>query len=52
MLTIYSYIYSKYPEYLVDNDYKNNLYYQNFLLTTKKQRAGIRERYKEKILFL
>lgn len=48
LLTIYSYIYSKYPEYLVDNDYKNNLYYQNFLLTTKKQRAGIRERYKDK----
>lgn len=48
LLTIYSYIYSKYPEYLVDNDYKNNLYYQNFLLTTKKQRALIRERYKDK----
>ena len=48
MLNIYSYIYEKYPVYLVDNDYKRNLYYQNFLLVTKKQRQQFREEYKNK----
>lgn len=43
LMAVYSYIYSKYPEYLIDNDYKNNLYYQNFLLTTKKERAQFKE---------
>lgn len=45
LVTLYDYIYSKYPEYLVDNEYKNNLYYQNFLLTTKQARSFIRQRY-------
>lgn len=45
LITVYDYIYSKYPEYLVDNEYKNNLYYQNFLLTTKKERALVRQRH-------
>ena len=48
MLNIYQYIYEKYPVYLVDNDYKRNLYYQNFLLVTKKQRQQFREEYKNK----
>lgn len=48
MLNIYRYIYEKYPVYLVDNDYKRNLYYQNFLLVTKKQRQQFREEYKNK----
>lgn len=42
---LYEYIYAKYPIYLADNDYKNNIYYQNFLLTSKKQRAIVREKY-------
>lgn len=45
LVTLYDYIYIKYPEYLIDNDYKNNLYYQNFLLTTKLQRKYIRDKY-------
>ena len=48
LITVYDYIYSKYPEYLVDNEYKNNLYYQNFLLTSKNARAIVRERYNQK----
>ena len=46
---VYEYIYAKYPAYLVDNDYKNNLYYQNFLLTTKKEREIIRKKYSYKV---
>ena len=42
---VYEYIYSKYPAYLADNDYKNNLYYQNFLLTSKAAREKIRQKY-------
>lgn len=38
---IYQYIYQKYPAYLVDNSYKANIYYQNFLLTSKKDREKI-----------
>lgn len=46
---IYEYIYKKYPGYLVDNDYKTNLYYQNFLLTSKEDREKIREKELKKI---
>ena len=42
---VYEYIYAKYPAYLADNDYKNNLYYQNFLLTSKAAREQIRRKY-------
>lgn len=45
LLKIYDYIYSNYPEYLVDNEYKKNVYYQNFLLTTKQERKEIREKH-------
>ena len=48
LVYIYDYIYSKYPAYLVDNEFKNNLYYQNFLLTTKKEREFIRKKYSDK----
>ncbi len=48
LVYIYEYIYAKYPAYLVDNEFKNNLYYQNFLLNTKKQRELIRKKYSEK----
>jgi predicted Zn-dependent protease len=41
---IYEYIYQKYPAYLADNQYKNNLYYQNFLLTSRKDREKIRDK--------
>ncbi|MEI8376985.1 MAG: M48 family metallopeptidase [bacterium] len=41
---IYEYIYQKYPAYLADNQYKTNLYYQNFLLTSKKEREKIRDK--------
>lgn len=42
---IYEYIYAKYPAYLVDNEYRTNLYYQNFLLTSQKDRELIRKKY-------
>ena len=48
LLAIYDYVYNKYPEYLIENDYKKNIYYQNFLLTTKTERKKIREKYIEK----
>lgn len=41
---IYEYIYQKYPAYLVDNQYKTNLYYQNFLLTSRKDREKIKNK--------
>lgn len=44
MMTIYEYIYKKYPEYLVNNKYKDNMYYQNFLLTSKQNRAKFQQK--------
>ena len=44
MMTVYEYIYKKYPEYLVNNSYKNNPYYQNFLLTSKSNRAKFQKK--------
>lgn len=41
---LYEYIYQKYPAYLADNQYRNNIYYQNFLLTSKKDREQIRNK--------
>jgi predicted Zn-dependent protease len=41
---IYEYIYQKYPAYLAENSYKNNLYYQNFLLTSRKDREKIKNK--------
>ena len=38
MMYVYEYIFNKYPAYLADNKYKDNLYYQNFLLTSEKNR--------------
>ncbi len=48
MMEVYEYIYTKYPEYLVNNKYKNNIYYQNFLLTSKENRAKFQEKVKNK----
>ena len=46
MMLIYEYIYTKYPHILVDNDYKDNLYYQNFLLTSRSNRMKLLEKVK------
>jgi len=35
MMKVYEYIHSKYPQYLIDNKYKDNIYYVNFMLTSK-----------------
>lgn len=45
MIEVYEYIYKKYPYFLANNSYKNNLYYQNFLLTS----AQNRDKFKEKL---
>lgn len=44
MAYIYEYIYNKYPAYLANNEYKNNIYYQNFLLTSRANRLKLQER--------
>ena len=46
LANIYEYIYVKYPQYLVDNEYKDNVYYQNFLLTSKENRLKLEEKIK------
>lgn len=45
-MEVYEYIYKKYPEYLANNVYKDNLYYQNFLLTSRENRAKFQEKVK------
>ena len=46
MMLIYEYIYTKYPSILVDNEYKDNIYYQNFLLTSRDNRMLLLEKVK------
>jgi len=46
MAEIYEYIYNKYPQYLVQNEYKDNLIYQNFLLTSRENRAKLEQKIK------
>lgn len=41
---IYEYITYKYPEFLQNNDYINNEYYQNFLLTSVDNRRKLKEK--------
>ncbi|MCD8378694.1 MAG: hypothetical protein LUB59_07905 [Candidatus Gastranaerophilales bacterium] len=48
MMMIYEYIYTKYPSILADNDYKDNVYYQNFLLTSRKNRFLLQEHIKNR----
>lgn len=48
MMEVYEYIYKKYPEYLAHNAYKNNIYYQNFLLTSKENRAKFQKKIETK----
>lgn len=43
---IYEYITYKYPQYLQENDYINNPYYQNFLLTSLDNRKKLEEKIK------
>lgn len=47
MMTVYEYIYRKYPQYLANNVYKDNIYYQNFLLTSKAQRKKFQNKISE-----
>lgn len=42
MATVYEYIYRKYPAYLADNKYIDNIYYQNFLITSQKNREKLK----------
>ncbi len=44
MMYAYEYIYNKYPEYLANNEYKNNVYYQNFLLTSRANRTKLQNK--------
>lgn len=48
MMEVYEYIYKKYPEYLVNNPYKNDPYYQNFLLTSQKNREKLKNKIETK----
>lgn len=41
MMLIYEYIYTKYPSILVNNSFQNNIYYQNFLLTSRNNRMKL-----------
>ena len=43
---IYEYITYKYPKYLDSIEYKNNKYYQNFLLTSLSNRSKLQEKIK------
>lgn len=45
---IYEYITYKYPQYLENNEYINNPYYQNFLLTSLENRRKLEEKIKNK----
>lgn len=44
MMKIYEYIYQKYPSILADNEYKDNVYYQNFLLTSRNNRLMLQNK--------
>lgn len=41
---IYEYITYKYPQYLEENEYISNMYYQNFLLTSLNNRKKLQEK--------
>lgn len=43
MAYVYEYIYRKYPQYLKNNAYYNNIYYQNFLLTSQENRRKLQK---------
>lgn len=43
---IYEYLTFKYPRFLENNEYIDNIYYQNFLLTSVQNRAKLKEKVK------
>lgn len=47
LASMYDYIYMKYPQYLANNAYKDNIYYQNFLLTSKENRKRFEAKVKD-----
>lgn len=48
MARIYEYIYNKYPSFLATNHYSDNIYYQNFLLTSRENRAKLQQKIETK----
>ena len=46
LMMIYEYIYTKYPYFLVNNEYKTNENYQNFLLNSENNRYLLLEKIK------
>ena len=48
VMYVYEYIYKTYPEFLVNNEYRNNPVYQNFLLTSTENRVKFYEKIKNK----
>ena len=48
MMFVYEYIFNKYPAYLANNEYRDNLYYQNFLLTSEKNRKKLQTKVETK----
>lgn len=56
MMAVYEYIYRKYPQYLVNNAYIENIYYQNFLITSRENRkkfeAKVKKQANEKVNYL
>ena len=45
---IYEYITYKYPQFLENNEYEDNKYYQNFLLTSLNNRLMLKEKIRTK----
>lgn len=48
MAYVYEYIYTKYPQYLKNNIYQDNIYYQNFLLTSQDNRRKLQKKIESK----
>lgn len=44
MAEVYEYIYTKYPQFLANNAYLGNKFYQNFLLTSENNRRLLQEK--------
>lgn len=50
LASIYERIYTQYPYFLVNNTYLTNEYYQNFLLTSQKNREKVLEKSKNPLI--
>ena len=48
MMKIYEYIFNKYPSILADNEYRDNIYYQNFLLISRDNRRMLQNKLESK----